>query len=188
MKARESYASKVEAYLTKGSNAPEVESDAAAMIDSLDGEMIDAIRSAPSQGRPTNAETLARKMSNQQLADAAGRVDARKAVFRGKDLEESTLSEVYRLVLSPFIWLWKLPMVSDKHAKSFAKHAAAWAKVYIPHGLPLLDHLVLLGSFMRGLVDCFRRKKKGEVAHWGAATPKPSTDGEGEDNATGIAA
>lgn len=180
---------------SKGETHREELSDAAhKLFDRVGAHGLGQMRFAPpGAGRPTNDEVLSRGLDEREWAALLRGEGVRDAVFKGKDLQAETLSIIYTMIMEPFVWFWGLPAISDAHVKRFGVYARKWCIVYMPYGLPIMDHLAMLGVALSGLFDAFRRKRAGEDRPGGpneneapkygtrkrkAVKPKPKEDAE----------
>jgi len=148
--------------------AAEISADTRAMIDEIEMEGVHALRDEVVHGHPTKRQQLAKGLDDEQLARAYGPSEQRKlSAFKGKDLSQENVEWAYELVTNPFIWMFGLPAILPKHVKQFGRTFCKWAKVHIPNGLALLDHVILFASFMYGIADAFHRKRQGALAKYG---------------------
>lgn len=138
----------------------------------------------PGSGRPSNDEVLARSLDAQEWGMVLRREGVREAVFKGKDLQADTLGVVFEILCEPFVWFYDLPPISDARIKNVAKHAHKWCAVYMPYGLPIMDHIAMCGVMIAAVLDAFRRKKQGEAPKYDRSgktkEPAPKTDAPAE--------
>ena len=157
----------------------ELTESAHALFDKVGAHGMAKMRFAPpSAGRPTNDEVLARGLDEREWAALLRGQGVRDAVFKGKDLQAETLSVIYGMITEPFVWFWGLPAISDSHVKRFGTYARKWCIVYMPYGLPIMDHLAMLGVGLSGIFDAARRKRAGEEPKYKPKAMKPDKGGQ----------
>ena len=170
---------------SKGEAHGEELSEAAhSLFDRIGAQGLGKMRFAPpSPGRPSNDEVLSRALDEREWAALLRGEGVRDAVFKGKDLQAETLSVIYEIITEPFVWFWGLPAISDHHVKRFGQHARKWCIVYMPYGLPIMDHLAMIGIALSGVFDAARRKRLGDDPKYGPPVPKKKTDKKPDDKA-----
>jgi len=173
----------IAAYEKYGEGRVEISAAVQEIFGRLGPEKATQVRfAAPDHNAPTNDQKLLRvHMENEKefLALVKGvQPQHIGGIWKAGDLDKKTFTAIYRTCMFPFIWFWRLPALSEAKIKQFAEHAADWTERYMPNGLPILDHLALIGVMFDGLWDCFIRKSKGEKAQWGrkAAATKDKKD------------
>lgn len=172
---------KIKAFESSGAHREELSADVQALIRKHGQAGVHRMRFAePSAHAPTNEEKLARMGDPAKFAELMQGKDPATSggIYKADDLDRATLAAVYRSVMAPFIWFWRLPALGEVKIKNFATHATMWVKRYLPNGLPLFDHIALIGVALDGLWDCFQRKGKGEEPQFKRAPPKPRDDDE----------
>ncbi len=156
------------------SHREELSEQAHALFDRVGADGLGKMRFAPpSAGRPTNDELLSRVLDEKEWAILLRGQGVRDAVFKGKDLQAETLAVIYGMMTEPFVWFWGLPAISDAHVTRFGKYARKWCIVYMPYGLPIMDHLAMLGVALSGIFDAARRKRNGEEPKYAPKAQKP---------------
>ena len=172
------YDRKLAEYTARGKHAAEIEGDVQRMIDDIGWDGADKLRAEKIKGHPTKHQQIVRDLSADQILGAvAGKHSgAVPAAFKGKDLTQPNVETATRIVLAPFVYMFKLPTIGDKYIRDFAKNFCHWAKTHMPNGIPILDHCILVASFCSCLVDGFRRKRKGEPPHFGNDEPPEPVD------------
>ncbi len=159
----------IQEFEASGANREELSAAVRELVAREGVERVAAMRfAAPGARRPTDDEQIARMGSEERfkalLKDANPATSG--GIYKADQLDKKTLAAVLRTILFPFIWLWKLPALSEAKIKNFSEHAALWVERYLPNGLAIFDHIALVGVIMDCLWDCFRRKANGEPPEW----------------------
>lgn len=168
---RSSVYDKLDAWRATGyqDNHEELSVEAQKIIATMDADSIESLRNAPKgRGHPGVKKILADELTPAEWKALMRDTVAQSALAK-RFLTKSGLAAFYKMLAWPLIYVFKLPGLDDRKANNFGEYAALWAQAYAPFGIPLLHHLMLLGLFMDGFMDCFKRKVNGEKAFFEAA-------------------
>ncbi len=161
----------------KSKHSKEITGEIQSMLDNLDLEGVHKLRDAKKGGgRWTKQQQLAKSLTDEELVEAyAGKPSEIRTAFKTKDISVENVEFAYGIITEPFVWMFRLPVLSVTRVKKFAHTFIRWAHTHIPGGLPLLDHAILLAAFITPLADAGKRKANGEAAKYPKKSATPET-------------